>query len=73
MPTDYSQFLTKEQRQSLLTQRLQQFAAEAYQHEINHKVATETGDAAGQAAASEALQILDKAIEVHVAELESLT
>ena len=73
MPIDYNQYLSKEQKESLLNQRIQQFAAEAYQHEINHKVATETGDVAGQAAASEALQILDKAIEVHVAELESLT
>lgn len=73
MPIDFNQFLTEDQRKNLLNQRIQQFAAEAFQHEINRKVAVETNNPEGEAAAVEALQILDKALEIHVAELESLT
>lgn len=72
MAIDYSSLLTDEQKKSILTQRLQQFAAEAYQHEINKTVALAAGNEDGEKAADEALAILDKAIEVHQKEIAKL-
>lgn len=72
MAIDYKLLLTKDQKKSILEQRLAQFAAEAYQHEINKVVAAGTDNADGVKAAEEALAILDKAIEIHKGELDAL-
>jgi len=72
MAIDYSGLLTDEQKRSILSQRLTQFAAEAYQHEINLKVAKDADNEEGQKAAEDALVILDSAITVHQAELAKL-
>jgi hypothetical protein len=70
MALDYSALLTDEQKKSILTQRIAQFATEAYQHEINKKMAV--GNAEAEAAATSALAILDNAIEIHQEELAKL-
>lgn len=67
---DYSSLLSDEQKRSILTQRIAQFATEAYQHEINKKMAGDNAEAV--AAADEALVILDNAIEIHQEELAKL-
>jgi len=67
---DYSALLTTEQKRSILTARIEQFAAEAYQHTLNKEVAKDNLEAV--AAADEALAILDAAIAVHQAELAKL-
>lgn len=72
MAIDYSSLLTDEQKKSILTQRLQQFAAEAYQHEINKTVAVAADNEDGVKAADDALAILDKAIQVHQDEIAKL-
>lgn len=72
MAIDYSALLTEDQKKSILEQRLAQFAAEAYQHEINKTVAAATDNADGVKAAEDALVILDKAIEIHKVELDAL-
>ena len=72
MAIDYSGLLTDEQKRSILSQRLTQFAAEAYQHEINKKVADESDNEEGVKAANDALAILDSAITVHQAEIAKL-
>jgi hypothetical protein len=72
MAIDYSGLLTDEQKRSILSQRLTQFAAEAYQHEINKKVADESDNEEGTKAATDALAILDSAITVHQTELAKL-
>lgn len=72
MAIDYSALLTEDQKKSILEQRLAQFAAEAYQHEINKTVAAATDNADGVKAAEDALAILDKAIEIHKVELDAL-
>lgn len=72
MAIDYGSFLTDEQKKSILEQRLAQFAAEAFQHEINKTVAAATDNEDGVKAADEALVILDKAIEIHKVELDAL-
>lgn len=72
MAIDYSSLLTDKQKKSILTQRLQQFAAEAYQHEINKTVAVAAGNDDGVKVADDALTILDKAIQVHQDEIAKL-
>lgn len=72
MAIDYSSLLTPEQKKSILEQRLAQFAAEAYQHEINKSVAAATGNDEGVKVAEESLAILDKAISIHKDELDAL-
>jgi len=69
MALDYSSLLTDEQKKSILEQRLTQFAAEAYQHDINKQVASSAGNAEGVAQAEAALEALEAAIAVHQAEL----
>ena len=72
MSIDYSSLLTDEQKRSILAQRLTQFAAEGYQHEINKQVAEAADNEEGTKAANDALVILDSAIAVHQAELAKL-
>lgn len=69
---DYSSLLTDEQKKSILDQRLTQFAAEAYQHDINKQVASSAGNAEGVAQAEAALETLEAAIAVHQAEIAKL-
>ncbi len=72
MSIDYSSLLSDEQKRSILSQRLTQFAAEGYQHEINKQVAEAADNEEGAKAANDALAILDSAITVHQAELAKL-
>jgi hypothetical protein len=72
MALDYSSLLTSEQKKSILEQRLTQFASEAYQHDINKKVAAASNNEEGVKAAQDALAILEGAIEVHQDELAKL-
>ena len=65
---DYSQLLTAEQKNALLDQRIQQFAAEAYQHNLNKQIAEHLGDIDGIRQADEALKTLNAAIAVYQAE-----
>ena len=72
MAIDYSGLLTDEQKRSILSQRLTQFAAEGYQHEINKQVSEAADNEEGVKASNDALAILDSAITVHQAELAKL-
>ena len=72
MTVDYSSLLSDEQKRSILEQRLTQFAAEAYQHQINKEVAILTENPEGISSADNALEILTKAIQVHQNELAKL-
>ena len=67
---DYASLLSDEQKRSILTQRLEQFAAEAFQHSLNKEVAKD--DPVAVKAADDALAILDNAIAVHQEELAKL-
>jgi phage terminase small subunit len=67
---DYASLLTNEQKKSILEQRIAQFAAEAYQHEINKKLAGDNEEAIK--AADDALAILDNAIKIHQDEIAKL-
>jgi hypothetical protein len=72
MTIDYSSLLTNEQKKNLLQQRISQFAAEAWQHELNKKTCEQLGDESGVESANNALSVLDAAISVHQAELNEI-
>ena len=72
MAIDYTSLLTSEQKQNILNQRISQFAAEAWQHELNKQTCTQLGDEAGIASSDTALVTLEAAINVHQAELSAL-
>lgn len=60
---DLNKYLTPEQQAALKQQRLEQFAAEAFQHQINRQIAERIGDQEAVAAADAALATLTIAIE----------
>ena len=68
MAIDYSGLLTPEQKQALLTERIQQFAAEAYQHQLNKQIAESISDTEAIANADAALATLETAITVYQTE-----
>lgn len=72
MSIDYASLLTDEQKRNILTQRVSQFAAEAYQHSLNKTTCESVGDTDGVANADKALVILEAAIATHQAELAAL-
>lgn len=72
MAIDYSQYLSAEQKRSLLQQRISQFAAEAWQHELNKRTCIEINDENGIASATAALGTLEAAIKVHEQELAEI-
>ena len=72
MAIDFSTLLSDEQKRSLLEQRLQQFAGEAYQHELNRQIAEKINDSESVATSEAALATLETAITVHQEELDSL-
>jgi hypothetical protein len=72
MTIDYSSLLTDAQKRQLVENRLQQFAAEAYQHSLNKKTAEEISNEEQIEASNKNLEILEAAIRVHQAELATL-
>lgn len=72
MAIDYNAYLTDEQKQAILGKRLEQFAAEAYQHSLNKNTCEALSDAEGVEAAEKALSILEAAINSHAAELAAM-
>lgn len=72
MTINYDEFLSVEQKRNIVQQRLAQFAAEAYQHELNKKSLEGLEDTSGIENANKSLEILERAIAAHKAELEAL-
>jgi hypothetical protein len=70
--TDYASLLTDEQKRSILSQRVSQFASEAYQHSLNKTTCESLNDEEGVANADKALTILEAAIATHQTELAAL-
>lgn len=73
MTIDFSKLLTYEQKCSLLQQRIEQFAGEAYQHELNRQIAEKINDTESVESSVTALGILETAITVHQEQLDSLS
>lgn len=72
MALDYSSMLSDDQKRTILAQRLNQFANEAFQHQLNAQVAEANNDTAGVDASNAALAQLDTAITVHQEALAAL-
>ena len=72
MAIDFESLLTNEQKANLLQQRIAQFAAEAYQHELNKKTADSLGTEEQIETIEKNLEILEAAINVHREELAKL-
>ena len=70
MTIDFGSLLTDDQKRSLLEQRIAQFAAEGYQHQLNLATAKSVGDEALQANSEKAIEDISAAIESHQAELK---
>lgn len=69
---DFGSLLTAEQKRSLVEGRIAQFAAEAYQHTLNKQTAENLGAEQQVEQANRSLAVLEEAIKVHQAELDSL-
>jgi hypothetical protein len=69
---DYSSLLTPEQKRSLLENRIQQFASEAYQYSLNLKTAESVGTEDQIDGIKKSIEILESAIKVHQDELSKL-
>lgn len=69
MAINYSEILSNEQKINILNQRIAQFAAEAWQHELNKRTCMNLNDEAGVESSTKALEVLEAAIAVHQAEL----
>lgn len=72
MAIDFNALLTPEQKRNLIEQRLAQFAAEAYQHELNRQVAAQLDQPELASQSEKALGELEAAITVHQTELEAI-
>jgi hypothetical protein len=69
---DYASLLTPEQKRSLLENRIQQFASEAYQYTLNLKTAESVGTEDQAEGIKKSIEILESAITVHQDELSKL-
>jgi hypothetical protein len=72
MSINFDELLTKEQKRQILEQRIQQFAVEAYQITLNTRLAENNGDEEAKANGETTLTTLESAINLYVAELDSL-
>jgi hypothetical protein len=73
MAINFNNLLSADQKRDLLTQRINQFATEAYQHELNRQIAESVQDQPAIEQAEQALATLETAINVHEAELDGLS
>lgn len=64
--------LTDEEKAALIEQRLKQFGAEKFQHELNRETATAIGNTDAVIASDQAISDLDTAIAVHEQALAGL-
>lgn len=69
---DYSAFLTDEQKRNVLIVRQQQFAMDAWQHQMNADAATKTGNTDVVDASAAAIVTLDASLAVVADELAKL-
>lgn len=73
MSIDFNEVLNSEQKAEIIKQRITQFAAEAYQHELNKKTAEQLGSEEQIENINKNLEILETAIAIHKEELTKLS
>lgn len=64
--------LTAEQKTAIIQQRLQQFEAELFQHELNRDVAVAINNTEAAAQSNAAIAQLTTAIDIHQQQLDAL-
>jgi hypothetical protein len=69
---DFSALISDEQKRQVIEGRIQQFAAEAYQHTLNKQTAENIKAKEQVEAAEKSIAILEAAIKVHLQELSKL-
>lgn len=72
MSNEFSAYLTDEQKQSIIIQRIQQFAVEGYQISINRSVAEKTGDEKAVEEIDKNIETLKAVIAAYQVELDAL-
>ena len=72
MSNNFSAYLTDDEKRSIITQRIQQFAVEGYQISINRKVAEAGNDEAVIAEIDKNIETLNSIIAAYQAELDAL-
>ena len=72
MAINYGSYLTDEQKKAIVENRLQQFAAEAYQTELNKQIQERQGNEEIAASYDESLSLIETAIIIHEEELANL-
>ena len=72
MAIDYSALLTDDQKRGILNSRQQQFAMEAWQHQMNSDSATASGNTEVVATSAAAIATIDAALSVVSNELAKL-
>lgn len=72
MSNEFSAYLTDEQKQSIIVQRIQQFAVEGYQLSVNRKVAEATKDETALAEIDKNVETLKQVIAAYQEELDAL-
>lgn len=69
MAISYDNLLTQEQKKAILESRIQQFAADIYQTELNREIHVRAGNEDAVAGSDESIAFLKTAIDVHQEEL----
>lgn len=72
MAINYDAYLSADQKKTIVETRLQQFAAEAYQTELNKAIQISQGNESATEAYNVSLELLDSAIKIHEEELVKL-
>lgn len=72
MAINYDAYLTSDQKKEIVAGRLQQFAAEAYQTELNKEIQSRQGNDELVTSYDQTLSLIESAIEVHEEELSKL-
>jgi hypothetical protein len=72
MSVNYDALLTNEQKRNIVSQRIAQFAAEAYQYALNKKTAEKLGSEEQIEQIDKQIELIEAAIAIHEEELATL-
>jgi hypothetical protein len=72
MSINFDNLLTNDQKRQILEQRIQQFTVEAYQVNLNTRLAETNNDEDAKTQGEQTLVILENAINLYMIELNSL-
>ena len=72
MSVNFEELLSDDQKRQILTARIEQFAAEGYQHTLNKAAAQTLGNEEAVTNADEAITIISASIAAHSAKLDEL-